>query len=378
MADDRTTVTELITGLGMLGLDALETALAAKPGEMVSVSPEQWSHLEDLYRGGAYAEEFTAAWENGVAFLRAREGLRLRRPIRVEWRGGNRQPGDEPVPADLRIDHVFLVSCKYLSKIVTNSSPSSLFDKLLAGGHGGGSSGDWYEEAAPDAYQSLYREVLDYVAAGHDIAVGAGEAQPAATNAASLFDVTEAASVAPDPGAGSGSLLAGDLPESVRDLDSTQRGRIQQAIKGRWPAALRPAASRFSKAVAEASARRWGEALRAGDPERALWRLLRIGSTPYFVLGAAPEDSLRLRVGTAWDWRQQFRLELFTVSPAAREQPVVDWQADIRNRHSREIITAQGHVEIRWSHGKFAQWPEAKVYLDTPHHQVPGYWPLTP
>jgi hypothetical protein len=31
---------------------------------------------------------------------------------------------------------------------------------------------------------------------------------------------------------------------------------------------------------------------------------------------------------------------------------------------------------VRWSHGKFAQPPEAKVYLDTPHHQVPGYWRL--
>jgi hypothetical protein len=37
----------------------------------------------------------------------------------------------------------------------------------------------------------------------------------------------------------------------------------------------------------------------------------------------------------------------------------------------------EGHVEIRWSHGRFASPPEAKVYLDTPHHQVPGYWPLT-
>lgn len=32
-----------------------------------------------------------------------------------------------------------------------------------------------------------------------------------------------------------------------------------------------------------------------------------------------------------------------------------------------------GHVEIRWSHGRFAQNPEAKVYLDAAHHDVPGY-----
>ena len=34
---------------------------------------------------------------------------------------------------------------------------------------------------------------------------------------------------------------------------------------------------------------------------------------------------------------------------------------------------APGHVEIRWSHGKLSGSPEAKVYLDTPAMQVPGY-----
>ena len=35
-----------------------------------------------------------------------------------------------------------------------------------------------------------------------------------------------------------------------------------------------------------------------------------------------------------------------------------------------------GHVEVRWSHGRFGGLPEAKVYLDTPHARVPGYFPL--
>jgi hypothetical protein len=35
-------------------------------------------------------------------------------------------------------------------------------------------------------------------------------------------------------------------------------------------------------------------------------------------------------------------------------------------------------VEIRWSHGRFAQPPEAKVYLDTPMADLPGYHPLAP
>jgi hypothetical protein len=136
-------------------------------------------------------------------------------------------------------------------------------------------------------------------------------------------------------------------------------------------------ADRFSAAVAAASAARWQQALAGADQERALWRLLRIGSAPYFVLGASDRGSLRLRIGTAWDWRQHFRIDSFTVAAApARAQPVVDWTVVVANRRSAATTTISGHVEIRWSHGKFAQPPEAKVYLDTPHAQIPGYWPL--
>lgn len=340
-----------------MGYDDLDAALAARPPEMVSVSPEQWGLLDELHRGGRYRQEFAAAWRNGVAFLAARDGLRGRRPILVEWRGNQRQPGDEPVPADLRIDHVFLVSCKYLSRIVTNASPSTLFDRLLAGGHGT-RSGDWYGEAAPDAYQALYAKVVAYLAGPAAATEPAEPAVPAVP----------------------GRHLATDAwPAKVGDLTTAQRAVLRAALgKGRWPATLRPAACTFAAAVAEASADRWRAALAGADPEKALWRLLRIGGAPYFVLGASDAGSLRLRIGTAWDWRQHFRIVDVRIGPSdrEREQPVVDWAVTVAGRRSATERTVAGHVEVRWSHGKFAQFPEAKVYLDTPHAEVPGYWPL--
>src|SRR5215207_4064795 len=104
-------VTELATGLGMLGFDTLEVSLASEPREMVSVSPELWRTLQDLHQGGAFRQEFQAAWANGRAFFHAADGLRGRRPTMIEWKGAIRAPGDEVVPADLRVDHVYLVSC---------------------------------------------------------------------------------------------------------------------------------------------------------------------------------------------------------------------------------------------------------------------------
>ena len=358
MADHRTVVTELVTGLGTLGFDDLGEALAARPGVMASLSPEQWDLLDDLHRGGGYRQEFMAAWQNGRAFLAATDGLRGRRPLLIEWRGGQRQPGDEPVPADLRIDHVYLVSCKYLSQIVTNSSPATVFDRLLAGGHGARSA-DWFAEVAPTAYDDLYRATLAWL--DGDLPPLPASDEPSRRPTAAADDV----------GAGHG------LPGSVLDLTPGDRTGLQQRLgKGRWAPELRPAALAFSCVVAEASAERWRKALADADLERVLWRLLRIGAAPYFVLGASPEGSLRLRIGTAWDWRQHFRIDDFTVGAAEREQPVVQWAVTVTDRRSRQPSVVEGHVEIRWSHGKFAQRPEAKVYLDTPHHRVPGYWPL--
>ena len=107
-----------------------------------------------------------------------------------------------------------------------------------------------------------------------------------------------------------------------------------------------------------------------------LWRLLRIGSAPYFVLGAAAHGFLRLRIATPWDWRRDFELRSFDVEARPGGQPVVAWRAVVRERATRHVSDVSGHVEVRWSHGRFAGPPEAKVYLDTPHRDVPGYVPL--
>ncbi|MGH7734449.1 MAG: hypothetical protein ACREOE_12305, partial [Gemmatimonadales bacterium] len=125
------------------------------------------------------------------------------------------------------------------------------------------------------------------------------------------------------------------------------------------------------------TAERWRAVLAAAPArEAALWRLLRMGNAPYFVLGSSTSGPLRIRVATPWDWRLRFRLRGFEVEPQAGGQPRVGWQALIEERNSGRVRPVVGHIEIRWSHGRFAGNPEAKVYLDTPHREVPGYFEL--
>ena len=329
MPSAKTEITEIVTGLAISGAATVEAGLAR--GGVMHVGADIWQRLIELHHAGHHRQEFAAAWANGRAFLHAAEGLRGRPPHAVEWRGPRQAPGDEVVPADLRIDHVWLVSCKYLSKVLANAAPVRLFERGLAGGPSR-QGGDWYAEVAPEAYQALFAQVRREL----------------------------------------GKRAA--LPPHAADLTAAHRAELRAYLDGGWSAEAQAAYRTLAIDVGRASADRWKRALaRKADAEAALWRLLRIGSAPYFVLGAQRDRSLRLRVMTPWDWRQAFELKRIDVWGDDAGQPQVRWQALIRDRAEAHEVTVEGHVEVRWSHGRFGKPPEAKVYLDTPHHRVPGY-----
>lgn len=333
MPDLLTEITEVVTGLGMLGFDSVEAALAARPPSMRNVTAEHWSRLEVAAGDGARRAVFAEAWANGRAFLESPDGLRGRVPIIVEWKGAHRPPGFDLIPADLRVDHVYLVSCKYQSKILSNSSPSNLFDRRLADRTSLAGNERWYESCAPDFYEHFYACVRRHV----------------------------------------GQWL---LPATPHELERAHLRRIRDACGGTWPKRLAPLWAEFSLAIASASAERWLAQLPTmARREEMLWRLLRLSPAPYFILGSSDAGPLRLRIGTPWDWRQEFTLRELSIEPATAGQPRVNWTADVLEHLGAAQRTVVGHVEVRWAHGRFSS-VEAKIYLDTPHADVPGYFPL--
>jgi hypothetical protein len=331
--DDRTTVTELATALGMLGYRDVRRALVVRPPAL-DVTATAWDRLQFLHASGKFQSEFATAFDNGRAFLDAHDALRGRLPRLIEWTGGRRPPGDEVAPVDLRVDHVYLVSCKYLSRNISNPSPARLFDGLLAT-TGEWGQADWYEVVAPAELRALY---------------------DACRHAAGLTD----------------------LPDDPAGMSTEQRQQLRRCLGGRtYPFGARHAYRQLCARVSEASARRWLDNVeRQGAAERMVWRLLRIGNAAYYLLGADHDHPLRLRVASPWDWRQAYRFVSLAIDAAVSGQPRVDWAATYTERSGARPRTVQGHVEVRWSHGRFAQPPEAKVYLDTPTDELPGYYPL--
>ncbi len=314
--------------MGMLGED-LETQMAGDLPTECDAPQQVWADVQGAWQYRQHLQEFYAAHANGAAFLRSPDALRGRVPHVIEWKGGHKAPEANAVPVDLRVDHVYLVSCKYASQILLNASPHVLFADKAPGG-------DWYLDVAADAYRTLYSDVR-----------------------------TE--------------LGLRELPPYADDLTPQHRLVLKQALGsgGHWPESLQASYLHFAVEVSRLSAAAWKTTLNSkAKREKALWSLLRIGSAPYFILGSSSRGSMRLRVTTPWDWRRGFTFKSFEVWGEEAGQPRVAWSAEVFDQALSQHRTVEGHVEVRWSHGRFARPPEAKVYLDTPHERVPGYVPL--
>ncbi len=333
MSNDKTVVTELATALGILNAERDKLAAKSLP-KIVGVDKKSWAVVFEAASGGEHGALFEIAFANGEYFRSATHALRGRSPINVEWKGRHKSVGDEATPADLRVDHVYLVSCKYDSDILLNSSPTALFNRLLTGGQGRRSKVDWYHETAPSEYQGYYEEALNLIG-----------------------------------------VLG--FPALVTDLERSHRDALKVLGRQSSPA-LDEAAGRFYQKVSEVSAQRWKQRMTVDETDdvRMLWRLLRIGSAPYFVLGSATDGPKRIRVATPWDWSRRYELNSLQIDPGNSGQPTVTWKAIYDDKMTSIRGTVSGFVEIRWSHGKFGGFPEAKIHLDPNSSEVPGYFDL--
>jgi hypothetical protein len=330
--DVRTEITEIVTGLAMLGYQDVQRALEVRPRHITHVDELVFNRLDAAWTSGRFESEFNTAWGNGSAFSRSSLGLRGRPPWTLEWKGHHKPASKtiETIPADLRIDSVYLISCKYGSRILHNAGPITLFDHHLAPSGPVGRA-DWFELVAPDAFRAVWQPVLASVG-----------------------------------------LPARTTPSTT---SREQRELIKTALELSPIVTTSSDYRAFVEEVSRQTASRWRLRLNSAAARSELyWRLLRMQAAPYFVLGARHDGSaLRYRVDTPWDVQRRYMINAFDLSPGSRGQPSVDWRVTITERRTGIAAVVAGHVEVRWSHGKLNGSPEAKAYLDTDPLDVPGY-----
>lgn len=324
-----TLVSELATALGMVRR-TLPEAMGHIPTELTGVPSETWTELQQAYESKKHDALFQNSFDNGRSFATSEVALRHRQPGEVEWCGPRKLRGEGTIPADLRVDHVYLVSCKYDSRNFLNSGPAKLFDDRLRDGKQRSTS--WYTEVARGSYQEYYRAVRQHFG-----------------------------------------LLS--LPADVNSLSGADRQLLSTTLPRFMPPELADVQAQFCEAVSVASADRWRMSVGKSNPQRTEFAmtLLRIPQAVYFLLGQDGSVPHRFKVLSRWDWAKRFTLDDFVISSSKALQPTVDWCIVVKDRESGEELRARGHVEVRWSHGRFNNAPEAKVYLDSRLDETPGY-----
>lgn len=324
-----TKVSEIATALGMLR-PTLPEAMSHRPTELVGVSDEAWRQLLELYETGAHSKLFAKAFANGRVFARSDRGLRQRHPNTVEWSGPFLARWTSAIPADLRVDDVYLVSCKYDSKILHNTSPTRFFDSRLM--EPSRTTGPWFDSVALEQYQAYFLAVRSHYG------------------------------------------LNG-ISADVTKLDAADRLMLKQALPRQLSDELSGEQAAFCHAMATASVERWRKSVTSlRQRQEFALSLLRIPQAIYFLLGVDGPTSLRFKVASRWDWAKQYEVrELNMSGRAGAMQPTVDWRLVVTDCVSQTNLVVEGHVEVRWSHGRFLGAPEAKVKLDTALRAVPGY-----
>lgn len=330
-----TELTEISTALGMLGIPDLHYGISNGAAQLIDVPESAWIGLAISVLDEKNFHIASIAFENGRAFLDSSQGLRGRTPKRISWKGPVNTPGQDLIPADLVIDYVYLVSCKYLSRNIINGSPSHVFEQQLSNRPTKRTS-DWFQKVARVEHERLY-ECFVYELRGEI-----------------------------------------NLPSKLPMLTSENKKELKKLKLKKWPGESSGLYLEFAQAVSENTVKLWQKSLpNLVDQERLLWRMLRMADVSYFLLGAKSiSNPLRLRVATPWEWRKNYELKAFEVFSKKSGQPRVEWVAVVNDLRKKVSINLAGHVEIRWSHGKFCGSPEAKIYLDSPIDDIPGYYPL--
>ena len=134
----------------------LAQALAARPRFITNVDDDVYDQLDEAFASGTTL--MCSGWPGPTGSASPGRPMARAGPLVGGVERPHKPPAYEQIPADLRVDHVYLLSCKYGSKILQNASPANLFDRAL--NERRTSAVDWFDAVAPTSYGEFYTEVV--------------------------------------------------------------------------------------------------------------------------------------------------------------------------------------------------------------------------
>jgi DNA modification methylase len=335
MARVKDECSELAVAFGMLGIsDPLNLSDSQVAEYFVNTLP--------LAKYARFRNEFLSS-QNASLYRKLHDvGKRLRESYAqfstvssLTWEGPRKQPSTTTASIDLIVANT-PVSVKAGSNVVQNPSPHNLFISVPGGTAPQADSEHWYLFADRDGYQALYSLVREF----------------GLNNLPS--DVAEFESVA-----------SPDEREAVQDaigrLDPDAKSAFYRLYLDMCYRVARKSADTFNMNL-QASMR--GRA-RGAVLEQIARQFFRMDAPTYVLGGIENSKEFAVVVPSLTDWKSSWRITGAVATPnLQRKQSVVNIAVEYQHKERKESLSARFHVEIRWSHGKFAQAPEAKLYKD--------------
>ncbi|MFH2102768.1 MAG: site-specific DNA-methyltransferase [Chloroflexota bacterium] len=344
MASEKTECTELAVGFGILDisepLELSEQEITSYFEE--SLSPEKYSRFKEEFvrptNSRLYSKLLTLGHE-----LRSQYPL-FQSVTSICWCGPDRQARTDSGARDLIAANT-PISVKAGSNVLLNKSPAYIFESLPQGLPAPDRSENWFLLMAPSAYQALYSFVRSI------------------------------------------RLARFDFLDSVDEFERVASKREREELKDEISKLVDGEEEKFNelylemcKTVATASADKFNNnfsaAMRGPSPkwiiENITRVLFRIDSVEYIMAGTDGSRKYAIKMPALSQWKKEWEIVDVEATPDLRKgQSIVNLNVQFKRKKEVEIYTAQFPVQIRWSHGKFAQNPEAKVYKDFSWSQIP-------
>jgi site-specific DNA-methyltransferase (adenine-specific) len=344
MASEKTECTELSVAFGILGLPK-PLALSAQEVESHfegTLSPDKYMRFKEEFVNHINSKLYSRLVNLGIE-LRARYPL-FSTVSSICWCGPEKQARTDSGARDLIAANT-PISIKAGSNILLNRSPAFVFESLPQGLPSPDRSENWYLLVDPSGYQELYSSVRNI------------------------------------------RLVRFDYPESVEEFEhvysKSNRKEIESEIsklvggeKAKFDELYLAMCRRVAEASAELFNRNFLTAMDGLSPkwviESIAKNLFRIDSVEYVMAGVTGSKVYAIKMPSLSRWKKEWEIVGVQATPdLSRGQSVVKIIVQYKNKKETTVYEASFHVEIRWSHGKFVQAPEAKLYKDFKWVDVP-------
>lgn len=342
MPSEKTECSELSVAFGLLGIkNPLE--ISAQQLEIYfegTLSPEKHERFLEEFGNPTNSKTYRQLLMLGS---RIRSGYSpFANLANLRWCGPQKQAKSDSGAKDL-IAANMAISIKANSNVVYNLSPSHLFESLSQGSAPVDRSENWYLRIDPLGYQELYAFVRNIRLERFPATVDEFE------HVASKRDREQ-------------------LQSEIAKLNDGEKEEFEKKYLAMCHRVAETSAKLFNNNISIAMRGPSRNAI-VQDMVRHLFRL---DFFEYITAGVNDNREYAIKMPSLSQWTREWQIiDIKTIPDLNRGQSVVDLIVRYRNKKETTDHEAKFQAQIRWSHGKFGQSPEAKLYRRFKWSEIP-------